>query len=378
MVGPLNYRNLKVQSVNLKAGLVIVGRLAVGLLILLAASTSVSGENRRVKAKVGVEYDGNVFEETDDRTGGLRARFYLDSSSTLFRSERVLASLRYQAGFKRYLGSVPQDSLSAVEPIVNSLSLDLGHKLTERIVVAIGSELKSRILIDGGQRHLPNQDGYLQGAAGLSLKIGLSRDLVGTLSCQGSFVNFKDFQEFDLRAREIQIALDKRFSGRLRCGLEASWKRLNFNRDSLNKEWQPREEPQRDSLLQTGFNFKFYRLFLMNGSYSFLTSSSNSCGYSFSAHRFTLLLGKMLTNQISLQLYGIFQLKRYTDNIPEIPLVFVPHKELEGTVLVAKLSGDITDRYAIDVKYALHRDESVQRDRFHTKSLYSSSLSLTF
>ncbi len=365
---------------NVKAGLVIVNRLAAGLLLLLAAPMSVSGENRRVavKAKVGVEYDDNVFEKTGDRTGGLRARFYLDSSSTLFRSQKVWASFRYQGGFKRYLDSVPQDSLAAVEPIVNSLSLDLGHKPTERIVVAIGSELKSRILIDGSQRHLPSQDGYLQGGARLSLKVGLSKDLVGSLSCQGSFVNFKDFQEFDVRARGIQIDLDKRFSGRFRCGLEASWKRLNFNRDSLNKEWQPREEPQRDFLLQTGVNFKFYRLFLINGSYCFLINSSNSCGYSFSAHRFTLLLGRMLTNQIGLQLYGVFQLKRHTDDIPEIPLVSVPHKELEGTVLVAKLSKDITDRYAIDVKYALHRDESVQRDRFHTKSLYSSSLSLTF
>ena len=363
---------------NLRVDLTITCLLA-GLFIFSIPRLSASSEHGRVtvKAKVGVEYDDNVFEEIEDRTGGLAARCYLGLNSTLFRSKRVLTSLRYQGALKRPLRSPSGDSLSAAEPIVHSLTLSHGHKLTERLVAAIEGEIKSRTLMNKGSKFLPSQDGYLQGAAGLSLKVRLAGDLAGTFSYRRSFVHFGEFRDFDFRAQEAGIHLNKRLFRRLTCRLGGSWKRLNFDRHALTQGLQRAEDRQKDTVQRIGVHFKFYRLFLIDGGYCFLRNTSNSYGYAFDAHRLTLVLGKMLTRRIGLQLYGVFQRKNYTEDIRDVPFISPP-KDMEGSVFVVKGSGDITDRWGIEVQYGLHREESLQRNRFHTRSLYSSSLSLRF
>ncbi len=365
---------------NPKPALAISCLLA-GLLVLSATQVSASeGDRNRnvtVRAKIGLEYNDNVFEETDDRTGGLTVRSYLDLSSTPFRSRRVLTSLQYQGALKRYLSSPTQDSLSAAEPIINSLNLSLQHELTKGIVTAIEGEIKNRTLTDRGKRHLPSQVGYLQGAAGLSLKVRLAGNLSGTFSYLRSFANFRELQELNFWAQEAGFYLDRRFSRGPRCRLGASWKRFKFNRGSLNGRLEQGGKLQRDTLRRVEVDFKFYKVLLISGGYAFLKNRSNSYGYSFNAHRLTVALGKTFPKEISLQLYGILQLKRYTEHIQGFPLVPIP-RETEGNLFVVKLSKDITDRCGIDAQYGLYRDESVRGDGFHTKSLYSCSLSLSF
>jgi len=98
--------------VNPKAG-VAVGFL---LLVLLFIPRTASGaEDRKLILKAGLQYDDNLFEQTDGKTGALAIRLYLDSNLSALTSRKSSISLQYQLGLKKHLTAASSDSLSPID-----------------------------------------------------------------------------------------------------------------------------------------------------------------------------------------------------------------------------------------------------------------------
>jgi len=345
----------------------------VGLLIWSCIWPACRSEGRKLelKAKVGLEYDDNVFEQIEDRVGGLAAKFYMSLSSTPFRSRKTRVSLTYRCGCKKYLGSPSHGSLSTPEPIVNYLKLALAHRLTEDVIFGIHGEVKGRALRDKGREYPLSQYGYIQKIVGLSLRTNLTTSLVTTFSCRMYSVRFDRYPESDHLSAEVLIGMKKRLYRRLWVELRALLRRSDF------EMYPPTREHRRDILREVGVSFRSYNGFLINCGYSFLKNTSNTYGYGFRTHRLTLLFGKALTRHLNFQLYCVLRFKRYVETVRGfLPVVSLP-EEMEGNVIVARLSGDISRHLGFDVQYSLRRDEAT-RNMFHTKSLCSSFLRFKF
>jgi len=345
----------------------------VGLLIWSCIWPACRSEGRKLelKAKVGLEYDDNVFEQIEDRVGGLAAKFYMSLSSTPFRSRKTRVSLTYRCGCKKYLGSPSHGSLSTPEPVVNYLKLALTHRLTEDVIFGIHGEVKGRALRDKGREYPLSQYGYIQKIVGLSLRTNLTTSLVTTFSCRMYSVRFDRYPESDHLSAEVLIGMKKRLYRRLWVELRALLRRSDF------EMYPPTREHRRDILREAGVSLRLCGGFLISCGYSFLKNTSNTYGYGFRTHRLTLLFGKAFTKHLSFQLYSVLRFKRYIEAVQEFfPTVSLP-EEMEGNVIVVRLSGDISRHLGFDVQYSLRRDETT-RNVFHTKSLCSSSLRFKF
>jgi len=182
---------------------------------------------------------------------------------------------------------------------------------------------------------------------------------------------FDRYPESDHLSAEVLIGMKKRLYRRLWVELRALLRRSDF------EMYPPTREHRRDILREVGVSFRSYSGFLINCGYSFLKNTSNTYGCGFRTHRLTLLFGKALTRHLNFQLYCVLRFKRYVETVRGfLPVVSLP-EEMEGNVIVARLSGDISRYLGFDVQYSLRRDEAT-RNMFHTKSLCSSFLRFKF
>lgn len=369
----------RVNRVNPKAG-VALGFLL--LLLLFIPRTASGGEDKKLILKAGFQYDDNLFEQTDGKTGALATRLYLDSNLLALTSRKSSISLQYQLGLKKHLRAASSDSLSPVNPVINRLALLIQHQPTARTLIGLYSELKSRSLLQKAERYLATQTGYLQGQAQFFLDLNLTEHLRANISLQGSHIEFQRFHDFDCSARGGQLRLNRSLSSRSKFWFKISAKRLQFRRKSLVIEKSEGEEtvrvtdnPQIDFLKEAAIGFRFYRGVLITGGYSFRANSSNSCGYSFKAHRIYVLLGKRFTSQTRLQFHGLLEQKSYTEAVQPCSSIFLLSEQTTGSMVIVNLSRKLSSLSEIEIQLALYRGECLERRRFYTRGLYGVALS---
>lgn len=355
-----------------------------GLFPYLPSGTALGLDVRSALSfKAGIEYDDNLFEGVTDRAGGLRAKIYLNSDISLLDSQSNTISMQCQIGLKNHLKRFSQDSLSTVNPFVGSINLHMARRIAPGAVIGAWGRLKNRCLVNSRGPYVSTEDGYLQRTAELFLVVGLSRNLNWALSYRSSLVDFKAFSMFDFSTEEEESTLDMKLPGPLRTKITVLYRKTDFERASLRLEkigddlyLRPLSESQRDRLWQVSIGLGFYKDVWVKGGYSFLDNNSNSYGYSFQAHRFSLLLARVIRKDIVFQLYSTVQLKRYSQSL-RLTLPLTPRPErVEDDLLVARLSRDISEHCTVTLQYGFYRSESSQRGRYYTRNSYSLGLTL--
>jgi len=117
---------------------------------------------------------------------------------------------------------------------------------------------------------------------------------------------------------------------------------------------------------------QYYRGVLVHANYAFIDNNSNSFGYGFKAHRVQVLLTRHLVYGVDGQLFFTSQVRRYDEELPgPFPAAGGEQEEYEQTLLSAKLSRQLSDRYGISWQYRYSRNGSRGEDGFFRKHVYT-------
>ena len=324
------------------------------------------------KVKLSFGYDNNVSERREDKVGSRFYQFYISSGMYVLPSERTLLSLRLQDGLK-YLDA---PSLSGESVLISSLNLRLSHKLSERLVPEIQSEIRGRTSIHNQSDVLPTEEAYLRGSVGMALKAVVLSDITGRAFYHYRFTNFEDFDPFDRRGHQMGFRADVRLLPRSTVGLQYSREKTRFHKWNLvSSDEKTSRVDITDALSLCA---QLYKYFLFDVTYSHQNNRSDIDGYSYRANKFVLLLARSLPRDFMFQLYALLRLRKYRSASDESILTQVELEDDERGVLTVKLSKDINEDCALEAQYDLRRSRSYKEDGLYTKGVFSFSLSFQF
>lgn len=390
----------KTQDFHVSCLISRVSRLMSCVLLLLLALSSLTRQSQaleilsfqrseakgtpkvRAKAKFSFGYDNNVSERREDKVESRFYQFYISSGMYILPSERTLLSLKLQDGLKH----LDAPSLSGESVLINGLSLCLSHRLSEKLVPEIQSEIRGRTSIHSESGVSPSEEAYLRGFVGMALRVMVLSDVTGKAFYHYRFINFEDFDPFDRRGPRIGLRADVRLLPGATIGLQYSREEARFNK--WNLVFPDRETSRVDVMNDISLCAQFYKYFLFDITYSHQNNSSDSDGYSYRVNRFTLLLARSLPRDFMFQLYALIRSKKFrsassepisTQKEREHPArIKVDLEDDDRGMLTVKLSKDISEDCALEAQYDLRRSSSYEEDGLYTKSVFSFSLSSHF
>ena len=216
------------------------------------------------KAKLCFGYDNNVSERREDITKSRFFQFYVSSGMHMLPAERTLLSLKLQNGLK-YLDA---SSLSGESVLINGLTLHLSHRISERFMPEIQSEIRGRTSIHSESGVLPSEEAYLRGSVGAALKAVALSDITGRAFYNCKFTNFQDFDPFDRRGHEIGLRADVRLLPDSTVNIQYSRTKTHFYRWDLVS---PDEDSRVDTMDGIKISAQIYKYFLFDITYSYQT-----------------------------------------------------------------------------------------------------------
>jgi hypothetical protein len=321
------------------------------------------------KVKLSFGYDNNVSERREDRVESRFYQFYANSGIYMSPFERTLLSLKLQDGLK-YLDA---PSLSGESVLINSLNFCLSHRISERLMPEIQSEIRGRTSIHSDSGVLPSEEAYLRGSVGLGLRAVVLSDITGRAFYHYRFINFEDFDPFDRRGHQIGLRADVRLLPGSTIGFQYSRERTRFDKWSLVSSHG--DASRIDIIDDLSLCIQLYKYLLFDLTYSHQNNRSDMNGYSYRANRFTLLLARSLPRDFMFQLHALVRSKKYRSASDEPVSTQIDLEDDERGVLTVKLSKDISEDCALEAQYDLRRSSSYKEDGLYTKSVLSFSLS---
>ena len=338
------------------------------------ASETKTAETSKInaKAKFCFGYDNNVSERRADRTESRFLQLYVNSGMYMLPADRTLLSLKLQNGLK-YLDA---SSLSGESVLINGLNLHLSHRLSERLIPEIRSEIRGRTSIHSKSGVPPSEEAYLRGSIGAALKAILLSDVTGRVFYNYKFTNFEDFDPFDRRGPQIGLRTDVRLLPDSTVSLQYSRSQTRFYKwDQVSPD---AEISRTDKVDEVSFSAQIYKYFLFDIAYSYQNNKSDVDVYSYRANRFAILMAKSLPQDIMFQLYALIRHIKYRSASGEPDLTQVELEDDERGVLTVKLSRDISEGCSLAIQCDLRRSNSYSEDGLYTKGVFSSSLSFHF
>ena len=146
---------------------------------------------------------------------------------------------------------------------------------------------------------------------------GSKGDVVAShLDLAGTFDDARDSTLADVTLSELGIEMGYSRSRALRGQVEATWRRLDYDRLALVAPDADNvsEKDQSDRARELKASIQFYRDAIVNASYSVLTTDSNSIGYGYRAHRLQLLMTRHIARGVDGQIFATVQKRRTTRN----------------------------------------------------------------
>ena len=327
------------------------------------------------------EYDGNVLEETSGKTGGGAGSVSL-FSRVRYRTSSAVTQLDFQTGYKGHHRLSDLDSLTAGDLLVHRLNISGQKIIAGGWIAGAGGELKSRSIYRKNRLNLLSEEGYTRGSG----RIFTSKNLYGstslTLGYRYSFFDYETYHSFNYRAHSPRIRVSRRLRARLVGSLEYSFTRRCYRRlisaPDGNGGLVQLDQRQRDNLYQLDMGLNYGRGFVLNIIYTLQRNSSNNFGFSYWNNRFSLIFGKRLPQEVFLNAYLFFELRRYRDKT-EVPiLVEVITEENDNNGWVFKLSRPLVPSLEASLTYSYYRNQSSIRNLNFHKSLLNVGLTHRF
>jgi hypothetical protein len=352
--------------------------LAFGLSVspLHAYVNSPQGKSRsEIPSKIGAKvkfsfgYDNNVSERREDQIESRFFQFYVNSGMCISPYERTLLSLKLQDGLK-YLDA---PSLSDESVLINSLNLRLSHRISERLVPELQSEIRGRTSIHSDSGVSPSEEAYLRGSAGMALRTAILSDVIGRIFWHYRFTNFEDFDPFDRRGPLMGLRADVRLLPGATVSVQYSREKASYSKWELIS---PEDNTSRtDTTDDISFFTQFYKYLLFDITYSHQSNKSDVDGYSHRANRISLLMARSFPYGIMLQLYALIRSKKYQSPSDESDPAQLDLEDDERGVLTVKVSKDISRGTALEAQYDLRRARTQEEKGLYTKNVFSLSLS---
>ena len=331
-------------------------------------------------AKLSFGYDNNVSERREDRTESRFYQFYINSGMSMLPAKRTQLSVKLQNGF-RYLDA---SSLSGESVLINGLNVNLSHRLSERLMPEIQSEIRGRTSIHSKSQVPSSEEAFLRGSAGAALRTIVISDVTARAFFRYRFTNFEDFDPFDRRGPQIGLRADVKLLPDSTVSLQysrAATRYYKWDLLSLDEEgplFSDAESSRRDVVDDITLSTQIYMYFLFDITYSYQNNSSDADRYSYRANRLTLLMARNLPQDIMFQLYALFRSIDYRSASTGAAATQLELDDDDRRVLTIKLSRDIRPGCSLEIQGDLRRSRSYTEDGLYTKGVFSSSLSFHF
>ena len=343
------------------------------LAVLLGlAGVSLPAEGAELRAVLGMEYDDNPFERTQNGHGAWVSRLYADASAFLLKRPRVRFRTQFQGGLKRYWREDRPSWEDPGEVLTGDIRMEGQVRILPRVSLASLGDLKIK-----GVTRVSSEEAYVRGAAEGAIAAQLGRSISGTLRYRRGGDDSRDKDLPSLSIQEAGLELNGGNSRRMRASLSLSRSWLNYGRPALDLlpdgSGLPLKSDQADLQNQASVRLQGYFGILVDGGYAFLHSSSNSFGYGFKAHSLRLLITRHIAFQVDGQVYLTFQFRSYDDPLPGASGNGSEADEYEQAVLILKLSRQITSRFGISISYGSFRNGARQGSEFYRRHVYAFS-----
>ncbi len=143
-----------------------------------------------------------------------------------------------------------------------------------------------------------------------------------SVSALASDVNFNHFEDSNSASKGGSVRVSRRFQ-RTKINLDYRIKKIKYNRPVFFETIDLAELEQRDDFQEIGVIAELLHPFYISGGYSYQVNDSNNPGFSYTNHRFSLLVGTDLGEVFHLQAYGIAQRQDFERSGPLILPVFL-------------------------------------------------------
>lgn len=336
--------------------------LLVCALFFLAHQIQAFENSKNTKAKLTIGYDDNVSDLVKDVIKSKFLQFYLNSSISTFLTENTPFSLKLQDGLKYH--NAP--SLSHESILINNLNFYLSHNLSQ-FIPELSGEIRSRTSINGRDNTSPSEVSYLRGYSGLALKTVISSDLSGKLFYNYRAANYEDFDPFNRHGHEFGAKTDIKL-------LPNSMISLQYSRDIMSfYKWNKGRTLRNDATNAVTAGFEMYNNLLLNINLSYENNRSSVNVYSYKGYTLSAMLAKSLTRNMVIEIYGLFRSRNNTLS-SELISEQMDIEDEEKSMIMLKVSRDITEQCALEAQYDMRKNRSEQDGGTYTKNIFSLSV----
>ncbi|MGQ9561058.1 MAG: hypothetical protein ACUVWA_11130 [Candidatus Oleimicrobiaceae bacterium] len=339
-------------------------------MVLAAAGLSVAASaqqlswHRHSRLQLGVEQDSNIKEAAQGAEAAPSLRLLLDAGRRRQLAQGTV-DLSLQGGYQAYWGHADQDKA------VGELTVGASWPAADRWAMGTRASLRLKTFLRDG----PD---YAHASLTALAQARLPARTALALSCTRQWLNYAGSSLYDAQAwgteMSVSRALWSSLTATATCGVGWwSLERPAFAYDWNLKLWRALPTPHGDRLISGGLRVEFHTWGQWGVTYAYEKNKSNSCGYSFSRHRLSLLAGMQLGRAFLLRTYALLQRKRYAETpIPALPVDLDTERE-QSNMWVVDLSRPLTNRYTAIFRLARYDNESLVRGRYYQKVLINLS-----
>jgi hypothetical protein len=143
-------------------------------------------------------------------------------------------------------------------------------------------------------------------------------------------------------------------------------------------QWMDTGEEQRDRFHEIALDLEIYKWGLLKLGFAYRWSRSNSYGYTYYCPDIHMRWAMGLPWEITLQVYGVLQWKRYEDALEPLLQIRPDSEYEENSFAVIDASRDIFRDCSLRFRMGWYRNESPFRSHYYQKRLVSCGATLRF
>ena len=350
--------------------------LLIAWLILTAGAVARADDAPTIRGRLSFEYSSNPERTAAPSEAGWALRSYVRSTATLFRRDRTHTRLQYQGGVRRRFGGNARRGGRPGATVLNDLECHLHRAVSRAVSIGLNGRLKNKSVT-----RMPWENGYLQESCRVVLNGNGPLGMVGDVSYALGTEAPEDSARAGFSTAEWKVRISRSVTERCRSYLQFASKVLTFDRRAEILVQRPfaswvetTDRDREDRLRQVDAGLRLYKWGLFSLTYAYQNNRTNSYGYAFHAHRIVLLSTSTVPFDALLQIYGLFQIREYTETVPGLSPE--SEEEYEHTVLTLRISRTIAEPYEIELQYGLRRSGRRDADTRYTEHVWALSLNL--
>ncbi len=351
-------------------------QLLVCLTVICAGCDVVQSQNSslwrtKTRLQVGYEFDNNVRENPTDSLANVE-----DSSARILfhsrlsrRDRHTNLRLEYQGGLQTYLNN------SLDNKLINDLS---AFFLMKAGAFQFGLRSNGRLKV-----YLSDDLDYASGKAAVFFQPPRVFGFGAEVAAGVAGLEYENFTIFDYATVRYEWSVFRNLAPQLRWRASVAREVLDYERASLRFDAPANnlligDDLQEDRAWQIRTEVDFTREFLLNVAYSFKHNNSNSFGYDYTRHQFTLLFAVSMFDRVWLRSLAAVQLKRYAQkSLPIFPIDADPERE-QSNFIIIDVSRDLNDVLSAILRFSYYSNESIVRNRFYDKTLLTLGFDFRF